>query len=118
MELIIEELIERELIIAQLISKPGICNRLFVHKFCAHGFADEIHTLPTLINTIVKIRISAQRKWRSTKSLSLVPFFMIFSLPVLLILREFSISNNSVSKFFIKNDKLYFFNFSNNFALK
>ena len=53
-------------------------------------------THSTLRNTIVKIRISAQRKCPSTKTLSVVQFFMLISLPVLLILREFSISNNSV----------------------
>ena len=69
-------------------------------------------------NSIVKIGISAQRKCRSTKSLSLEQFFMLFSLPVLLTLRESSISNNFLSKFLVIIWKNIFFVFFHNFTLK
>ena len=65
--------------------------------------------------TKVKIWISAQRKCRSTKTLSVVQFFMLISLPVLLILRESAISNNLRSKFLVKIWQIIFFDFFQQF---
>ena len=67
--------------------------------------------LYTLINTIVKIWISAQRDCRSTKNLSVVQFFMLFSMAVVLILRESAIWNNLDSKFLVKIWQIIFFAF-------